>query len=744
MAKKTTTSKKGSAAPAKKKIAILGGGPAGLSAAFHLTEKPGWEAEYEITVYQLGWRLGGKGATGRDPDNHWRIEEHGIHVFANMYSNTFQMMGLVLPEVDWQPDEPKGLRSLPTAFSPTNFQMMTDLYEGRWTRNKAWLPNNPDQPWNPPWEPDGADLVMEVLGLVYGILTGKESPFATTGESPTRSWPERIVARVIRTLSKTSVQHLVRRIEAAANQHQAAGGGAPTKATHSWLSDLLGDMIALVEDIVPHLVDEDDTLRWVYRQAMYFLVLLKGTIDDDIFTVGVSPFEGEECRHWLQRHGLSEDVLNSAIAQAVPNICFHYPGGDTSKAPSMAASAFLMFSLRQLIAKGQAVYTFLTSTGDTVIMPLYRALSARGVKFAFFHKVTDLVPSTDGTTIEGVAVDVQVTVKGGPLNYQPITVMPDGQRVWLNRPDWEQVGEGAQMSVLGPDLESWWTGWQAVEQKVLRKGMDFDALVCAMPLGTLPYVAPKLIAQKARWKAMVDNMDTLATRQLQIWMSKSLDELGLSFPDLKDTSNRLGGPSYVQPLADFYDFTPLVAWEDWPADNTPRSLLYFCGPLDEPVVVPPFGDPTYPAIMKAKVMNEGTQFLRDISGLLPNASSNPTNPLTLDFDLLVCPDEASAGTGVQRMAQQFVKANIDPNERYNPSFPNSAQYRLRAWDAGYDNLALAGDWIWTGYNLGAFEGAVMGGKLASYALTHFPPLPAIAGYTFLHPDETGSDAPLLR
>ena len=63
----------------KTKIAILGGGPAGLSAAFHLTHPCNpRRKEYEITVYQLGWRLGGKGATGRDAEHHDRIEEHGI------------------------------------------------------------------------------------------------------------------------------------------------------------------------------------------------------------------------------------------------------------------------------------------------------------------------------------------------------------------------------------------------------------------------------------------------------------------------------------------------------------------------------------------------------------------------------------------------------------------------------------------------------------------------------------------
>ena len=39
---------------AKKKIVILGGGMGALTAAYQLSEQGG----YDITVYQLGWRLG--------------------------------------------------------------------------------------------------------------------------------------------------------------------------------------------------------------------------------------------------------------------------------------------------------------------------------------------------------------------------------------------------------------------------------------------------------------------------------------------------------------------------------------------------------------------------------------------------------------------------------------------------------------------------------------------------------------
>jgi uncharacterized protein with NAD-binding domain and iron-sulfur cluster len=50
-----------------KRIAILGGGVGAMTAAFWLTEKSDPAAtQYDITVYQLGWRLGGKGASGRN------------------------------------------------------------------------------------------------------------------------------------------------------------------------------------------------------------------------------------------------------------------------------------------------------------------------------------------------------------------------------------------------------------------------------------------------------------------------------------------------------------------------------------------------------------------------------------------------------------------------------------------------------------------------------------------------------
>src|SRR5947199_9893392 len=60
-----------------------------MAAAFELT-RPVHRGRYQVTVDQLGWRLGGKGASGRGPAG--RIEEHGLHVWMGWYENAFRLV----------------------------------------------------------------------------------------------------------------------------------------------------------------------------------------------------------------------------------------------------------------------------------------------------------------------------------------------------------------------------------------------------------------------------------------------------------------------------------------------------------------------------------------------------------------------------------------------------------------------------------------------------------------------------
>ena len=122
---------------AAQKIAILGGGVGSLATAWYLTRTSELRARYDVTVYQMGWRLGGKGASGRnlDPDKGFRIEEHGLHIWLGFYDNAFATIQDVYAELVAEglaPDSP--IRSWQDAFAAQSFTPV-GLGDG-----ETWLP----------------------------------------------------------------------------------------------------------------------------------------------------------------------------------------------------------------------------------------------------------------------------------------------------------------------------------------------------------------------------------------------------------------------------------------------------------------------------------------------------------------------------------------------------------------------------------------------------------------------------
>jgi len=105
-------------ADSKTRVAILGGGVSALSAAFALTEIDPKGEKYTITLYQLGWRLGGKTASGRNADQGQRIEEHGLHIWAGFYENAFTIMRSVLKALNRPPSDP--MATIADAFKRQN------------------------------------------------------------------------------------------------------------------------------------------------------------------------------------------------------------------------------------------------------------------------------------------------------------------------------------------------------------------------------------------------------------------------------------------------------------------------------------------------------------------------------------------------------------------------------------------------------------------------------------------------
>ena len=117
------------------KVAIVGGGMAGLSTAWRLSE-PGWQDRFEsITVYQRGWRLGGKGASSRGANG--RIEEHGLHIWLGSYENAFALLRESYAEIDRNTTDPVApIRTWDQAMIPADNLGLADRWGSDWL---TWL-----------------------------------------------------------------------------------------------------------------------------------------------------------------------------------------------------------------------------------------------------------------------------------------------------------------------------------------------------------------------------------------------------------------------------------------------------------------------------------------------------------------------------------------------------------------------------------------------------------------------------
>ncbi|MCA3068796.1 MAG: NAD(P)-binding protein [Rhodocyclaceae bacterium] len=129
---------------AKERIVVLGGGCAAMATVFALTDRPGWQERYDITVYQPGGRLGGKGAAGRNEDRGDRIEEHGLHLWSGFYENAFWMMRKAFAELERPPSAP--VATLHTAFKPRHFAGLGSESRGDAIFWSGYLPQDPGQP----------------------------------------------------------------------------------------------------------------------------------------------------------------------------------------------------------------------------------------------------------------------------------------------------------------------------------------------------------------------------------------------------------------------------------------------------------------------------------------------------------------------------------------------------------------------------------------------------------------------
>jgi uncharacterized protein with NAD-binding domain and iron-sulfur cluster len=718
------------------RIAILGGGLGAMTAAFHLTSAPDWRDRYDVTVYQLGWRLGGKAASGRNRARADRIEEHGLHLFFGFYDNAFALMQRLYGELARPADAP--LARWDQAWQPHSYFVLEDEVAGRqvpWQFEFPPTDGVPGQgdPLPTPWQ------ILQLL-LRWGRELFARSHAAPAAGTVAPDRLDRIVARVAGELNvfaargEAVVGGVLRRVHAAvdwiadatdallpsaflhAAERHAAGQpddpGAHRGRDHDILLWLLRGFRDWLRRHFAERARTDTEIRRTLVSLDALIAVAVGMIEDDLITPPVDWFkiDGLRFEDWLVRHGADRASVEAPPVALLRDLVFGRQTG-------VGAGTCLHYALRMVYTyKGAFAYKMLSGSGDTIFAPFYQVLSARGVRFEFFQSVEELVPGRDADgrpVIDAIRIAVQAEVQGG-APYRPL-VDVGGLPCWPSEPLYDQLVQGDALQKSGENLENWWNRWPAVGRRELRRGADFDQVVLGISIGAYPYICRQLIDETPKFARMVDQLQVTDTQAAQLWLDRDMAALGWSL-----------GPQPIigtcgEPFDTVADMSHVLRRERWRA-GTAGSALYLTSQLaadgpDTPgaarAPTPPRTEWRYPLDQRARVWADLNRWAdARAAGVIPRATSGG-----FQWDRLVDPDGA---TGRDRLAAQHWIACWNPSDRYVLSAPGTVTARLPSAGAGYANLVMAGDWTRTALNAGCAEAAVMSGMHAARALCGAP------------------------
>jgi uncharacterized protein with NAD-binding domain and iron-sulfur cluster len=662
-----------------------------LTTAFELSSRG-----YDVTVYQLGWRLGGQGASGRNMAEHARIEEHGLHIWFGFYHNAFRMMGQVYGELGRPPDHP--LSTVERAFVGADEHVFLEHLD---TGVKKWFiefPHDDDFPGTSDRDlPDVHELLQRLVNFArdhfHNVLLPHAQTLDATGSTS-----------LIDRLGAT----LVRDVHADAGAVLAVGAGAALEAASVLAARVRGDsaiaqeLHGVLTAVALHLQNAidataSDDIRRAWIVIDLALTYARGFIADNVLLHGLHPLDAFEFRAWLQRHGAQDQAVHSAVVQAFYDASFSYADGRVDQ-PNVAAGVAVRATLRIIFGYvGHILFKMNAGMGDTIFAPIYQVLKQRGVTFKFFHRVTGLepgaVPGTDARGIARVNLARQVDLVGS--EYQPL-VEVNGLPCWPSTPLTDQIKNGDRLE--GVNLESRWSGWTDVGTETLEAGRDFDVLVLGISLGALPFICQPLLADgepKAQaWRALFEQVKTVRTQAVQIWTNETSGATGWGPP---------GGITACcdEPDASWADFAQVLPREGWSAGV--NGLFYGCGPMpDTDPPIPPPNDTGFPARMLASAMATADAFLQH--------SAEPVWP------------SASGANGLDPgvVVSRYDRVNIDPSERYVLAVAGGEFAKLPPDGSGYANLFLTGCWVDNGLNISSVEGTVMAGLAAAAAVTGEP------------------------
>lgn len=706
----------------RKKVAILGGGPAALAAMMDLSKYP---EQLELTLYQVGWRLGGKCSSGRGfsstlagapeagPVAWQRNQEHGLHMALGFYENFFDLLRQAYDNLNRS--DAWALRTWQDAVAP---RTCFTLEERPWPGLGAWmdlpmqLPTNHLVPGERARHADASqgrpDLLDGILGFVESLLHMATRIPLRPLEAVGQKLELGVLRQVLEELKQRGaawvhdagrfVTSLQQELHAQLSPlHQKLGArGRPTIETGHW--PFLSELAAL-------------------EMGLRFVVGIGALLKDGR---GFDSLDDVEFSDWLDQT-LAFPMLpwtrSSAFVRACYVLPFAYDEGNTRR-PLLAAGPGARALLR-IVADyaGAVAYDFRAGMGECVIVPFYQTIARRSpdARFEFFSRVRELRAS--GGRISEIVIGRQATTRGGEP-YRPLITV-DRMECFPAEPLYDQLEQGDRLrrgeELLpgGYDLESSWTEWEDVETRVLKLGEDFDEVVLAMPPPAFEALTRDLSARSPAWAAQVEHVTGVPTIAAQLWMTHTLDELGWS-------AERSGGVgpalilSYATPLQAGADMSEIARHEPWLSRQAaPRSVLYLCDAMVAPAGAPtaPGPVPRYIAASRAAARQHSLGWLREsIAHLLPGLVDEAGQ---IRWDRLASPVPVA---GEARFAAQYFRGNTSLSELYVTTFPGTVKYRLSPEPGLFDNLYLAGDWTKNNIEIGSLEGAILSGRMVARSL----------------------------
>lgn len=635
--------------PKAKRIAILGGGAAALSAAWTIKQH---DPDAEVTVYQMGWRLGGKGASGRNQDRNMRIEEHGLHVFLGFYQNAHRLMQQVYGELGRDPAK-HAFASWHDAFKPHSVVALMEHFGNAWT----------------PWFVPAEDELSTTPGDDW--LPGRNLVF-------------RRFARATFTLLR---RHFRRLWDDATHGLGDPLTNPAIPITDRVLLELIRGLQFSIRQVLAVLNDNVEQ-RTQGAAADVGLAVLRGMIATGTHrTHDLESLDGQDLRAFLKEHGATPRSANSPLINGMYDLAF------TRRGQAAAGTALMGLYRVGIMWEGSIFWKMQAGMGDIVFAPLYRALQRQQVEFRFFHRV-DALRVDDETgipRISEVCGTVQAETETGA--YEPLLTIPrpsDGKamEVWPSEPLYEQLKNGSVLRDSGQSFEDDHCTHSAGGFS-LKRGDDFDELILGIGIGAFERIAEEVIRASPSFASMVKNVATTKTQALQLWIDHTTQELGWEYavPPIVD--------GFAPPFDTWADMTHLLPAEGW-TERAPRSIAYFCSDL--------------PDSDGADVRANAVKWLEtEARHLWPGAS---TRGRGFDWTLLHTRTESKG----HPIDEQFFTSTLNESDRYVLSVPGSTQYRLWPWASGVEGLHLAGDWTRTLINVGAVEAAVQSGLLAAQGI----------------------------